>query len=600
MSPLRALTLLGLLVTCGPAVAQPIPLPTVEQWANALTKSPDAKVRGQAAEALGRLGPKAKEAVPALTAALDDESASVRLLATEALGRLGPVAGSAVPQLVRGLKPDRQLDPAIRVAMRRANIEALVGIGEPAVAGVAELLAAETALDQMAAAQILARIGPPTKAARPAVERAFWDSKNPVVRAWSAAALVRVGADPKAPLDFLRQTLSARGEIGLEAGAALGTIGPAAMPILMDALTGKDPTAADAADNGLRRLGTAVVEPMAKLLASDDRKLRRLAIRVLRHLDPAGLEKAIPVLVAELRRADDETWEEAGKALANAEAAAVPALLDVVRKDCGKVRLVATYPLCRILGDDIAPAMADDIARTVVPALVEELGVKDDQWREEAVHFLGRFGPRAAPAVPALLKIAAKDPSPGVRGEALRAVGDAGVSSDEVVRAVLAGLSDKSKRARYGAMWACASLGPAAKDAVPRLVELVGTDLGENPEPAVFALGRIGPSARAAAPKLLEVLKDDDVERATAAAIALLQIGAEEKSAVGTIAKALRADEPAICYRTIDALGILRSAGKPLVPVLNEIAADPKAERGLQNQARELVKQFDPGSDHKE
>jgi HEAT repeat protein len=588
--------LVGMLVVLSSDTAQGFPWPplSARQWADVLTDSRDARSRARAAEALGKLGPRAKDAVPALVAALDDDAPLVQLMAADALGRVGPDARAAVPRLVAGLKPDRQAEPVPRILMTRGAKEALVGIGEPAVGAVTELLAGDSAGEQAAGAEILARIGPAAKAARPTLEGLFKDSKGPLVRIWAAAASVRVGADPKAPLDFLKRTLSERGEIGMEAGAALGTVGPSALPILMDALTGKDANAVGAADTGLRRLGPAAVEPLTKLLQSKDRRLRRVAASVLGDLEPADLAKAVPALVAELRRGDEETWEEVGKALAHAGSAAVPPLLEVLRTERGRGRLAAVYTLNRIAGRDSDPEMVATIARTMVPGLVEELGGKDAEAREHAVHFLGRMGPHAAPAVPALLRVAAGDPSPGVRGEALEAVGATGVASDEVLKTVLAGLADKNGRVRSGAIHACASLGPPAKDAVPLLVGLVGTDTSSTPEPPVYALGRIGPAARAAAPKLLEVLKDEDAERAGHAAIALLRIGAEEKAAVAALTRALRHEELHIKSRTMGALHGLGPAGRPLVPLLKTVAADPASDEALRNEAARLLSEIDP------
>jgi HEAT repeat protein len=71
----------------------------------------DLKVRWAAADALGRIGPGAKAAVPALLEALQDEQASLRALAAQALGEIGREGGAraAVPALIKGLRdPERQ------------------------------------------------------------------------------------------------------------------------------------------------------------------------------------------------------------------------------------------------------------------------------------------------------------------------------------------------------------------------------------------------------------------------------------------------------------------------------------------------------------
>ena len=73
-------------------------------------KDPKAETRMDAAIALGSVGSKAREAVPALIEALKDPDPEVRRLAAYALGEIGPKAGQAVPALKELLK---DADPKI-------------------------------------------------------------------------------------------------------------------------------------------------------------------------------------------------------------------------------------------------------------------------------------------------------------------------------------------------------------------------------------------------------------------------------------------------------------------------------------------------------
>ena len=66
-------------------------------------------VRMRAASDLGRIGPAAKEAVPALAEALNDRDHYVRSRAVSALGRIGPAAKAAVPALTGALKDKGRL-----------------------------------------------------------------------------------------------------------------------------------------------------------------------------------------------------------------------------------------------------------------------------------------------------------------------------------------------------------------------------------------------------------------------------------------------------------------------------------------------------------
>src|SRR5689334_10747116 len=70
----------------------------VSHWLEAL-RSPDPKVRNQAADVLGNVGPSDPRAVPALADAVKDEDAKVRDAAVLALSKLGPAAETASPAL---------------------------------------------------------------------------------------------------------------------------------------------------------------------------------------------------------------------------------------------------------------------------------------------------------------------------------------------------------------------------------------------------------------------------------------------------------------------------------------------------------------------
>ena len=75
--------------------------------------------------------------------------------------------------------------------------------------------------------------------------------------------------------------------------------------------------------------------------------------------------------------------------------------------------------------------------------------------------------------------------------------------------------------------------GPRAKDAVPRLIELLGDRYPRRREEAAVALGAIGPKAKAALPLLMEHLNEDEEVFVRARCVrALLQIGASPRDVI--------------------------------------------------------------------
>jgi HEAT repeat protein len=72
-------------------------------------KDPDPNVRYTAASTLQKYGPKAQEAVPALTEALGDSDTNVRMRAAYALGAIGAPAAGAVPALTKAQRDREKL-----------------------------------------------------------------------------------------------------------------------------------------------------------------------------------------------------------------------------------------------------------------------------------------------------------------------------------------------------------------------------------------------------------------------------------------------------------------------------------------------------------
>jgi HEAT repeat protein/lysophospholipase L1-like esterase len=217
--------------------------------------------RDAAAEALGGLGPAAREAVPALALALQDPREEVRWRAAWALGRIGGAARPAVPALIQAME-----DAAIRWHV----CDALAGLGPEAAAAVPRLTAAlrdESGNVRWRAAQALGAIGPAAVAAAPALVRVVSDTQENV-RVAAVRSLALIGAPPAIALPVLRQELSNGDDRARkEAADALGRLGrnaAAALPDLMRALEDAKPAVRTRAAHALGRIGPL---PLPALLA---------------------------------------------------------------------------------------------------------------------------------------------------------------------------------------------------------------------------------------------------------------------------------------------------------------------------------------------
>src|SRR6187455_1069357 len=154
----------------------------------------DVSVAGDAARALGALGPKASPSVRALVTTLSHEDPYVRVYAAEALASVGPRAAVATRDLAAALG-----DPVPGV--RWAAGEALASIGPAAQAAVPQLIQAlqdEFLYVRICAAGALGSLGPKAQAAREALREA---ASDPALRDEAEWALNRIagGVDSREP-----------------------------------------------------------------------------------------------------------------------------------------------------------------------------------------------------------------------------------------------------------------------------------------------------------------------------------------------------------------------------------------------------------------
>ncbi len=156
-------------------------------------KDPSPEYRRQVEFALATIGPDAKAAVPALVKELNDEDPRVRRTACYALGKIGPAAADALPELQKNLTSDDKLLKLVSLwAMLRIKVGDQV-IEKMAIQPLIKALE-ETDHDlvKIEAASALGDIGPMAAEAIPALEKLTGDAESPEVRKAAAEAIKKI------------------------------------------------------------------------------------------------------------------------------------------------------------------------------------------------------------------------------------------------------------------------------------------------------------------------------------------------------------------------------------------------------------------------
>lgn len=143
-----------------------------------------------------------------------------------------------------------------------------------------------------------------------------------------------------------------------------------------------------------------------------------------------------------------------------------------------------------VLGEDAKGAIPELLI------LMRRTNRSNGRW--EIIWAIGRIGPSAQAAVPALLAIAsdAKDPE---KLDAIRSLGFIHSQADAVVPFLTSCLLDPAPRTRAFAASALAQFEGAAQSSVPVLISLLSQGSRDVCESATNALKRIDPVAAAAA-----------------------------------------------------------------------------------------------------
>jgi HEAT repeat protein len=465
------------------------------------------EIRRSAAESLGQWGPAAASAIPHLIVAAIDVEASVREAALKSLNLIDPAwpkhpeARQAFPKLVTALR-------SWSADVTSAAYKLLHIIGLPAVpALVAALATGDDTADKISIIHLLTRLGSQASSAVPELTR-------------------------KLSSHFLQARIAAA-----EALTAIGPAAASAVPALITGLSDSYADARQAMAVCLGQLGPAAepaIPALVRLLADRQARVREAAELALERLGPV----TIPALIALLEARDaerKETWQAAKDKVSNWSPHPLPGIAVIERDKFINNMYWATY---EIVADLTSPEIA-------------QLSV---------LQLLGKFGPAAADAVPAIVPALA-DPNPGVVSAAAEILGQIGPLADYAVPSLLKVLAYENETLRKTAAAALHRIDdewayqPTAVEMRTTLVrQLCGEK--EHSEIAVYALALMG---TAAVPALIEVLDSDDYVARINAASALGRIGAEAGAATSVLTKATHDKNSLVCDEALKALAKIRS-----------------------------------------
>jgi len=489
----------------------------------ALARAEDGR-RWCIAEALALIG---KDSIPALIAALGDDSTQIGAAAT--LVRIG---GPAVPPLIEALAGD---DGEVQFGARYALRE----IGDAAIPSLVGALDAPDGGIRRSAASVLRELG--WKAPDDAGAIRYLIASE----AWLDVA--DYGEAAVGPLICI--LMSSDKKIRWNAARTLGEIGEAAVGPLVELLHEADDEVRPLAAMALAEIGLPAVDPLIGLLCVPS--LRSTAATALVRIG----EPAAEACIRGLDSPDEEAQEALREILCALGEAAVPSLIQALTSDRSPIR----SRVAAILGETGWEPWSDaerawyliareewvELALMGTPAvdpLIRTLNGDDDRIRCEAAATLGEIGDPAA--VGPLVDALADDAVAPVAADALVAIGDPAVAP------VLALLEDETGAARENAVEVLGRLG--VPGAVPAIVELVRSGGDRLHRKAVDALIGIGAPAVSA---LIPLLGEDGDAHAGAAA-ALTGIG---DPALAPLAEALVDENSRV---RMGAAGVLERLGR--------------------------------------
>jgi len=336
-----------------------------DYWADQL-EDEEYLVRLRAAYALGQIVPPSRTAVPRLTELLLDNRLEVRCYVLHALGRMGPVAAGAVPAIATSFE-DTNNDRYVR----HCAAEALGRIGPAAKAAEPVLLKALKSRDltfRVEAATALWKISRHEAALPALLDVLRTGEKDSAYQA--AMALLEFGPEARSAMpDLVAALKSSDSDVRRAAVKVIGTLGPGAAPPLARAIKDRSGVDLRAAADALGILLGEVRETVFYNPATSEKQFREVENSLRRDVFPA--------LGNLLNHEAPDVRVSAARALARTGPSTAPMLLAATRVNNERFRGAAFDALERLenylpQGGPVSEGL-EYVKRAAVPELMETL-----------------------------------------------------------------------------------------------------------------------------------------------------------------------------------------------------------------------------------
>ncbi len=408
-------------------------------------RADDTAKRIEAAQKLGEIGPSAHQAIPKLRMSLEDQSVEVRKAAILALMKMGE---RGTPSWLRGLN-DKDAE------VRKVVEDKLDEGGDEMVEDVTKVLQSPIGEERRLAVRALGYMSKRTNKAIPSLGKAVLDSEVDV-RQEAANTLGKLGAKAAPAVPSLAKGLQQNRDwwnVRKAIIEALGDIGPAAagaIPNLVEMMQDKDDDVRKAALNAIRKIGPSAVQALSEALPASTWWAKA---EILKMLDTFGgkAKAALPALIALLNDNDQDVRRRAamiiGKFGTEGSSAAselqkilfdqkAPHILwSVVMDTLMKIGPDGNAVLRKALDSNdwwlpktISEAFGQSGADTpteAIPTLVYALQHKRWEVRWTVALVAGRMKAKAAPLIPALLKVV-NDKESRVQVQSVLSIGEMG------------------------------------------------------------------------------------------------------------------------------------------------------------------------------